>query len=726
MKVILSNENRSRKNESMRCIINLSLSFFKEVTGGKPFIFFIALTLVFLTNVTSLFSQNPNWTTPNSGAFTYNASVIARVHFNAATSNHMNDRIAFFVGSQLRGLSTPVQAGNSVIHFITVNANQITEVMQVKIYHHSSNLVYDVVTPFYFVANNIYVNINQPMIFNVYTHNNTPLNINPIPPQQTIQGLAFNNISLNNFLVQPDPYPVEWTYTPNANLHVRINNGILSVSVLPSFSGQTSLTVRATELGPFPPPVQFAERTIIYNVTAAYDGPEWNPIPSQGIVKGYNFQNADLNVYEYQYGGPYIEYSYEPVLSAKIPPVSAPNWIQPTNLVNSMLMTAQVNYTPYHQFIHPNDRLAAFVNNQLRGVASVHPSTGLFFLSIGSNLSSGEVIKYKLYSAEMQEIISLRDSFIFVSGNIIGMPTNPVNLDFTPILPMINSSGMASFVIRDTSFVGEVAIKFTAYDSLYPGYLNDQTITKLCMVNHIADLDTFYRDADGDGLGNPNIFIKACSLSEGYVANDDDCDDNSDLDPVVTFTLTENSGILPNDGNLCNGGSVTMSATGGIAYLWNTGATTNSITMTPSETTSYRVTITLPGGICHNVIPFDVFVETSLIKSSANEGNGSLRNVLFCISEGDTILFNLPLTTHSHLTQPLLIGKNVMIEGLSPLVRPMIRIDFLQTNSGITIEEGKTLTLKNIDINTLWAGTYSTFSGPGQINIQSLVNVKSQ
>ncbi|MBK9042964.1 MAG: hypothetical protein IPN97_07130 [Saprospiraceae bacterium] len=174
------------------------------------------------------------------------------------------------------------------------------------------------------------------------------------------------------------------------------------------------------------------------------------------------------------------------------------------------------------------------------------------------------------------------------------MPTNPVNLDFTPILPMINSSGMASFVIRDTSFVGEVAIKFTAYDSLYPGYLNDQTITKLCIVNHIADLDTFYRDADGDGLGNPNIFIKACSLSEGYVANDDDCDDNSDLDPVVTFTLTENSGILPNDGNLCNGGSVTMSATGGIAYLWNTGATTNSITMTPSETTSYRVTITLP------------------------------------------------------------------------------------------------------------------------------------
>ncbi|MBK6364955.1 MAG: hypothetical protein IPF52_16285 [Saprospiraceae bacterium] len=51
-------------------------------------------------------------------------------------------------------------------------------------------------------------------------------------------------------------------------------------------------------------------------------------------------------------------------------------------------------------------------------------------------------------------------------------------------------------------------------------------------------------------------------------ANDDDCDDNSDPDPVVTFTLTENSGILPNDGNPRNGGSVTMSETGGVSLTY--------------------------------------------------------------------------------------------------------------------------------------------------------------
>lgn len=59
---------------------------------------------------------------------------------------------------------------------------------------------------------------------------------------------------------------------------------------------------------------------------------------------------------------------------------------------------------------------------------------------------------------------------------------------------------------------------------------------------------TFYRDADGDGYGNPSISLLACTLPTGYINNNTDCNDNN---------ATVNPGVAEICGNgiddNCNG-----------------------------------------------------------------------------------------------------------------------------------------------------------------------------
>ncbi|WP_417370579.1 Ig-like domain-containing protein [Gelidibacter japonicus] len=62
---------------------------------------------------------------------------------------------------------------------------------------------------------------------------------------------------------------------------------------------------------------------------------------------------------------------------------------------------------------------------------------------------------------------------------------------------------------------------------------------------------------------------------------------------TVRVTVLNPVQVIANAGadqSICAGSSLTLTATGGSTYLWNTGATTASITITPSKTTTYSVT----------------------------------------------------------------------------------------------------------------------------------------
>lgn len=78
------------------------------------------------------------------------------------------------------------------------------------------------------------------------------------------------------------------------------------------------------------------------------------------------------------------------------------------------------------------------------------------------------------------------------------------------------------------------------------------------------------------------------------------------------ITVLDQPVISVNDGNVsaCAGGSATLTATGGRSYVWSTGATTSSITVSPSVTTQYTVIGTALNG-CKDTAVATVTVSTT-------------------------------------------------------------------------------------------------------------------
>lgn len=98
--------------------------------------------------------------------------------------------------------------------------------------------------------------------------------------------------------------------------------------------------------------------------------------------------------------------------------------------------------------------------------------------------------------------------------------------------------------------------------------------------------------------------------------------------PSASVNITETSGIANGDGVICNGASVTLTASGGTSYLWDNGIT-NGVAFSPVDTTTYNVTVTDANGcsatesetINVNSLPT---ASISIVESSGNSSNDGI------------------------------------------------------------------------------------------------------
>ncbi|MCB0464004.1 MAG: T9SS type A sorting domain-containing protein [Flavobacteriaceae bacterium] len=124
--------------------------------------------------------------------------------------------------------------------------------------------------------------------------------------------------------------------------------------------------------------------------------------------------------------------------------------------------------------------------------------------------------------------------------------------------------------------------------------------------------------------------------------------DTDDVIVTVNEIPTANAGT---DQTICEGETITLTATGGSSYLWNTGATSASINVSPNSTTTYSVTVTQNG--CTDIDEVLVTVNSSPTANAGNdisilEGDSTTLSA----SGGNTYLWSTGETTQSITVNP--------------------------------------------------------------------------
>ncbi len=131
----------------------------------------------------------------------------------------------------------------------------------------------------------------------------------------------------------------------------------------------------------------------------------------------------------------------------------------------------------------------------------------------------------------------------------------------------------------------------------------------------------------------------------------------NDLLGCPKYTCFQEVDVLPgpnasagSDQTICTGGSATLNASpGGLDYEWSTGATTQSITESPTAQTAYTVTVTDPANGCSASSSATIFVVTLTVDAGQDESictgssasltatpNGSFPGLSYIWSNGNT------------------------------------------------------------------------------------------
>lgn len=353
----------------------------------------ILLMLIQFFLIQTLIAQNykspaspPTWTpVPN---LQFNMSVIGKIQLSPGVfSVNENDILGAFVGTECRGVANPFAALGGTL-FLTIGANvQTGETVTFKIYLASSNQIVDAIETIPFQNAGEVGTMASPFIFTY----SAPCSLAVSPSNQSI---AYSPSGSTNFAV-----------TTTCNWIAGSDQSWCTVT--PSGSGNGTILANCSQN------TSIAQRTA--NITVTISG------------------LAPVVVTITQAGAP-----------------GPPIWTPALNLQFNMNIIGKLQLSPGAFSFNPNDIVGAFVGAQCRGVASPFNSLGgALFLTIGSNVLSGENVTFKIFLASSNEIVNANETMTFQNAGEIGTLSTPYAFTF----PILNNA----VVQGSTVFTGQTS-----------------------------------------------------------------------------------------------------------------------------------------------------------------------------------------------------------------------------------------------------------------------------
>lgn len=174
------------------------------------------------------------------------------------------------------------------------------------------------------------------------------------------------------------------------------------------------------------------------------------------------------------------------------------------------------------------------------------------------------------------------------------------------------------------------------------------------------------------------------------------------------------------DQAICLGNTASLSASGGDNYLWSTGENTATISVSPTATTTYSITVSSADGLCSDTDDVTITVNSANADAGADQNICGTGSVTLTASGGDTYTWSdgqqgasisvAPTTTTTY-TVTAQSGNCTDTDDVTVTVQPAVLVD-LGPDQTVCIEDNPTL-----DGTTANAISYMWNTGSSSPNI---------